>query len=138
MPFVQALDNQIADLVLGDGTYTKETTVFVGLSTTTPTKVGGNVTEPVANGYARVSVTNNLANWPDANASGLKSNGTVITFPVATGAGWGTVTHVVVYNASTAGTFMMYGLLTTPKLVSAGDTASLAIGAFDLQMGPAS
>jgi hypothetical protein len=138
MPWVQALDNAVADHVIGGGTYTKVATTFVGLSTTTPTKVGGNVTEPVGNGYARVSVTNNATNWPNTSGSGLKSNGTVITFPVATGAGWGTVTHVVVYDASTAGTFMMYGLLTTPKLISSGDTASFAIGAIDLQMGPAS
>jgi hypothetical protein len=140
MPFTTALDNAVADHVLGGPNYTRVANVYIGLSSTTPTKAGGNITEPVGGGYARVLKPNDVTNWPAAAAS-LKSNGTVITFPPAsaTWAAGANMTHMVIWNdpTGTATTNVIaWGAMTTPKPVLSGDTASFAIGAVDLQLGP--
>ena len=130
-----ALKNAILDEVFGAVDYTAETDIYIGLSSTTPTVTGTNVTEPSGGSYARVQKTNNATNWPSASG-GAKSNGTAITFPTATG-DWvsgADLTHVVLYNAASSGTFLGYGALTTPKPVLNGDTASYAIGELDITL----
>jgi hypothetical protein len=80
-------------------------------------------------------VTNNSTNFPAASG-GAKSNGTAITFPQATAnwAGGADLTHVVLFDAATAGNPIMYGALTTPKPVLNGDTASFAVGDLDFTL----
>jgi hypothetical protein len=101
-------------------------TLYVGLSTTTPSNTGTGVTEPTGGAYARVAVTNDATNFPAATAR-AKSNGTDVVFPTAT-ASWGTVTHFVVYDASTAGNFVAWGALTVPVSVVSGATVTFATG----------
>lgn len=127
MPFTTYMDNAILNEFFGGVDYDPPATVYVALSTTTPTKTGTNVSEPSGNGYKRVAVTNNASSFPNAS-NGTKSNGTVITFPEATGA-WGTVTHFVVYDSLTAGNALVYGALTTAKTIESGDTPSFSAGA---------
>lgn len=122
--------NNVLDNRFGAVTSTPPATYYVGLSTTTPTNTGGSVTEPSSGSYARVAVTNNTTNWPSASGRS-KSNGTAITFPSATGS-WGTITHFVIYDASTAGTFRAWGALTTPRAVVSGDTPAFAVGALTI------
>lgn len=124
--FADYLENKLLDLVFGAVAFSAPTPVFVGLSTTTITDAGGNITEPSGNGYARVSLTNNATNWPAASA-GSKANGTVITFPAATGS-WGTITDWFISDAASAGNILVYGTLTTAKAFGSGDTASFAVG----------
>jgi hypothetical protein len=102
-------------------------TYYVGLSTTLPTNTGTNVTEPSGGSYARVAVTNNATNFPAA-AARSKSNGTVITFPTAS-ASWGTVSHFVLYDAATAGTFRAWGALAAAQAIASGGTPDFPIGA---------
>ena len=102
-------------------------TVHIGLSTTTPSGTDTNVTEPVGNGYARVATS--AATWAAA-ASGAITNAAAITFATATGAGWGTVTHVVAYDATTAGNLMWFGSITS-QAVPAGVTVSIPVGEAD-------
>src|SRR6185312_16496996 len=113
MPFTTFTADTILDEFFGGTDYKPPTTLHVGLSTSAPTKTGGNITEPVGKGYARVAVANTMANFPKAS-NGTKSNGTNITFPEATGA-WGTMTHFVVFDAATGGNAVMYGALTNEK-----------------------
>lgn len=101
-------------------------TLYVGLSTTTPTNTGTSVTEPSTGAYARVAVTNNATNFPAATAR-AKSNGTDIVFPTATGS-WGTITHFVIYDALTSGNFVAWGALTVPVSVITGATVTFATG----------
>lgn len=124
--FADYLENKLLDLVFGAVAFSAPTPIFVGLSTTTITDAGGNITEPSGNAYARVSVTNNAANWPAASG-GSKSNGTTITFPAATGS-WGTITDFFISDASSGGNILAYGALTAGKAIANGDTASFAIG----------
>ena len=101
-------------------------TLYIGLSTTTPTNTGTSVTEPAGSAYARVAVTNNVTNFPAAS-SRSKSNGTDIVFPTATGS-WGTITHFVIYDALTGGNFVAWGALTVPVSVINGATVTFVTG----------
>lgn len=121
MAFSNYLRDELLDEVWGGEDFTPPTSVYVGLSTTTPNDDGTNVSEPSGGSYARVETTNNLTNWPAAT-DGVKENGAEITFPQAT-ASWGTVTHVVMYDADTGGNFLGFGALTTSKSIENGDTA---------------
>ena len=107
MPFMTNTLNQILDHVHGEAALTMPT-IHLALSTTTPTVAGANITEPVGNGYVRVATSN--ATWTTA-ASGSITNAVDINFPTAT-ASWGTVTHVVAYNASTGGTPLWFASIT--------------------------
>ncbi len=129
--FTDYLENKMLGHLFGTA-YTAPTTVYMALSTTTPTDAGGNVTEPSGNGYARVAIGNNSTNW-NAASGGTVTNKTAITFPEATGS-WGTVTHFVLYDAATAGNALIWGALTASKAIGTGDTASFAAGALSISL----
>lgn len=141
MPFTDAYEQQLLDGVLGDPDFVQED-LWVGLSSTTPTDAGGNVTEPSGGGYARVAISTTAGGAPDFGAAtgtapAEKSNSAQITFPAAT-ADWvagANLTHLVVFNAATAGTCRAFGVLAVAKPVLNGDTASFAIGALDFRLG---
>lgn len=119
------LENQILDTVLGGPARSLDATVWVALYTAAPTDAGGG-TEVSGGSYARVSVTNNVTNWPAA-AGGSKSNGTAIVFPQAT-ANWGTVVAFAVHNHATLDQPLIWGDLTASKSVENGDTAQFDVG----------
>ena len=119
------LENKLLDHVFGATAYSAPATLYVALSTTTPTD-SGNVTEPSGGAYARVAVTNNTTNWPNASG-GSKSNGTAVTFAQAT-ALWGTVTHFVIYDAASSGNMIAFGALETPRVPDFGDVCSFGVG----------
>lgn len=116
---------------LGKASYTMPANLWIGLSTTTPTDAGGNVTEPSGNGYARVSTA--PADWNSASgtAPAASTNANAVTFPAATGS-WGTVTHFTVHSASTAGTVKAWGALTTSQAIGNGNTPSFAAGSLTI------
>lgn len=132
MPFSTYMDNKVMDEIFGKTDYVAPATLYVGLSTTAPTKASGNITEPAGNAYARVAVVNNTTNFPNASG-GTKNNGTVITFPEATGA-WGTVSNWVIFDAITAGNVIAYGTLTNPKAIDVGDTPSFNASTLTLSL----
>lgn len=74
-------------------------TYYLALYTTLPDNEGAGGVEVSGNGYARVQLSDIAA-----AASGNKTNGADIEFPVSTGA-WGTIVGYGVYSAITAGTF---------------------------------
>lgn len=116
------------DSLLGSGS---PATVYVALFTTLPGEDGTGGTEVSGGSYARVAVTNNSTNFPAASTvstTGTKSNGTTITFPTATGS-WGTVVGFGLYTASTSGTLIGYGSLSSSVAVASGNQASFAPGA---------
>jgi len=126
MPASTYLANKLLEHQVGKTAFTMPT-VYVGLSSTTPTLAGANITEPSTGGYARVTTSG--ASWGSA-AAGSITNAAVLTFPAATAdylAG-ANLTYGIVYDAVTAGNVLGYGVLTVPKNVLNGDTASIAIG----------
>ena len=130
-----ALSNALLDTVLGGATYTPVGTTAIALFTAAP-GAGGTSPSPVevtnANSYARVSLTNNATNWPNASA-GLKSNGTTITFTAATGS-WGTIVAFGIYDSATygAGNLLYFGNLSTAKTVGNTDVVSFAVGTLQI------
>lgn len=132
MPFSTFLANKLIDVSTGKAAYTPPT-VYVGLSSTTPVVGGTNVTEPSTGSYARVATSG--ATW-NAAASGSTSNASSITFPTAS-ADWAAgsnMTYFVLYDASSAGNFLGFGALTTPKAILNGDTASFAAAALTVTL----
>jgi hypothetical protein len=134
---VDTEEQAILNGVLQDPSYAGYATLWIALSTTTPTEAGGNFTEPSTGSYARVSTV--AADWGAASgtAPAVKSNTATKTFPTATG-DWSSgvnMTHFGLYDASTAGNLKWWGALTTAKPVLNGDTASFAAGALILKFG---
>lgn len=119
------LEGKIIEHVLRNVSYTSPTTVYVGLFTSDPGEASGG-TEVSGNGYARTAATFG------AHSGGICSNSAAVTFPVATGS-WGTVTHFVIFDASTGGNRLYHGSLTTSKAITTDDVfefpaGNLAIG----------
>lgn len=106
-------------------------TLYVALLTAAPSDTGGG-TEVTGGSYARVAVTSSLANWAGTQSAasttastgtgGTTSNNGAITFPAPT-ANWGVVTHVGVYDATSAGNLLFWTALTVSKTVNNGDAA---------------
>lgn len=66
-----------------------------------------------------------------AASGGASSNAAAIEFPQAT-ASWGTITHVALIDAVTAGHVLMWSALDAPKAVDNGDTFKIAVGDLDI------
>lgn len=85
---------------------------YIGLSTSTPTVNGENVNEPASSaGYYRVS----LGELSEP-INGVVTNAENISFRESTSS-WGTVTHFVIYDAEVGGNLLMFGALSTPRVV---------------------
>ena len=118
--------------LIGDD-QTSAATLYFALSTTTPTVTAGaitNVNEPSGGDYARVAVTNSSTNFEITDNTG--SNLTAVTFPTASGT-WGAITHLVAYDAASAGNALWFGGLTgAPVSVNTGSTVEFAAGTISI------
>lgn len=136
MPFSTAIDNSIIDHYTTKATWSARTAnaTWLALSSTTPTKSGSNVTEPSGGSYARVQVT---ASEFDSAASSATANNAEQAFPQAT-ADWvsgADLTHLCIFDASSAGTFIGFKALTVAKPALNGDTLKFPTGDIDIAMG---
>lgn len=96
------------------------TEYYIGLSTTESTMSGANVSEPSTSaGYGRVLLEN-----LSAPVNGVVTNTANINFEEST-ASWGTVTHFVIYDAEIDGNLLMYGALSTPRVVEAATVMTI-------------
>ena len=111
--------NAGVDLCLDSGV---PATIYQGLSSTTPTAAGANVTEPVGNGYAR-KATNLAAAASQQRASSNAQN------HAAAGGDWGLMTHTVYFTALTGGTFIYFDDLDANRNMVDGAEMDFAIGA---------
>lgn len=119
----QALINH----VLRNSAYTQAATVYVALYTSDPTNADTG-TEVTGGSYARQS-----AAFAAPSGTGATDNTGTITFPTAT-ANWGTVTHVGIRDASTAGNLLFYGPLSSARTILNGDIAKFNIGDLDVSL----
>lgn len=107
--------------------------VYVALFTAAPSDSGGG-TEVSGNAYARQAVST-TGGWSDPGASsGATDNANDITFPAATPSGWGTITHVGIFDAVTAGNLLFHGALTASKVVNANDVFKFLAGQLDITL----
>ena len=124
------LEAQIANLIFRTQVAWKPTAVYFALYTAAPSDSGGG-TEVSGGSYARVQVTQADAQWNAPAAAGLIDNVNAITFTTAT-ANWGTITHVGIHDAVSAGNLLMWGALTASKVINNGDTFEFAAGDMDI------
>lgn len=126
---LQALCGKASSITLGQ-------TAYVGLSTTTPTAAGGNVTEPSGNGYSRVMLGNCSQSYTQkmgTPSGGAVSNTEIIYCTEATGA-WGTITHFCIYDALTGGNLLAYGALTTAIIPTANTIPIIRVGELNISL----
>lgn len=116
--------------------------ISIALTATVPTETGtgGNIDEVPHNfGYARQIATGNTV-WSepaqDAGGSGYIQNNSAITFGPNVTTDWGWVSGVAILDATgnDAGNMLMWGQLTTPKLVSVSDTLTFASGSIIIRL----
>ena len=116
------LENKVLDHVLGNTAYTQPATLYLGLWTADNGLESGTITGEVSGGsYARQTITFSAA------AAGSADSAATVTFPAAT-ANWGTITHVAIMDASTAGNVLFHGAVTTSKTIESGDTFQVSAG----------
>jgi len=138
--FSEDTDKKVLDHYIGAQALTPPATIYVGVSSTTIAGDGTGITEPTigVNGYARVAVTNNNTNFPNATivtAKAQKKNGTAITFPQASGTWGAELTDVFLVSASTGGTMLAYAVMSVPKTITTGDTLNFAIDSLTFRLG---
>lgn len=114
------LENALINATLRNTSYTSPTTVYVALYTTDPTDADTG-TEVSGGSYARQAVTFG------APSNGVSTNSASVTFPTASG-NWGTITHIGIRDASTAGNLLYHTPLDTSKTVNTSDVFTISSG----------
>lgn len=133
-----AITEQMAHNILrynfGLVAYNPPTTLYVGLSTTTPTAAGV-VTEPVGNGYQRVAITNSSLTFTTP-INRRTSNTGAIEFPEATPGGWGNITSVFIASAATGqgNTILCYANLPSVRQVLANTIVLFSPGSITFEL----
>jgi hypothetical protein len=125
MSFSNYLETEILDHVFGGNAYTAPGTLYLALFTSNPDEDGSG-TEVSGTSYARTSVAFTVS-------GNTASNTAAVEFPTA-GGSWGTVSHVGIYDASTAGNLMAYAALTTSKAIESGDVFRVPAGDLDITL----
>tara|TARA_R110000868_G_scaffold8081_2_gene41806 strand:- start:31072 stop:31464 length:393 start_codon:yes stop_codon:yes gene_type:complete len=106
----------LLDWLVTTGSATRPTGWYVALYTAAPSDSGGG-TEVSGFNYSRKAITFAAATSPD----GTTSNTNTLLF-TATGGAWGTVTHLGIFDAVSAGNLLWHGALTTSKTIADGDS----------------
>ena len=123
--FTDFLEDAFLDHVFDKVAYTPPAIVYVGLATADPTDAAtGASANECANsfGYQRTAITLGAAASQRVTQSGA------VTFPQASGGGWGTVTHWFLVSSQTygAGDVLAHGAFAASKLINDGNTPSIA------------
>lgn len=118
-------EDAMLDHVFNKLSYTPPATVYVALATADPTDAatGASMSEVAnANGYVRTAITLSAAAARRITQSGA------VTFPQASGGGWGTATHWALVSSNTygAGDVLAAGAFVASKLINDGNTPSIA------------
>ena len=120
------LENALINGTLRATSYTAPTTVYLALYTTDPTDADTG-TECSGTAYARQSITFG------APSNGVSTNSAVIDFPQA-GSAWGTITHIGIRDAVTAGNLLYHSPLDTSKTIASGDVFRVASGSLSVTL----
>ena len=120
------LENALINVTLRATAYTAPTTVYLALYTTDPTDADTG-TECSGTSYVRQSITFG------APSDGVSTNSAAIEFPQAGGA-WGTITHIGIRDASTAGNLLYHSPLDASKTIATGDVFRIAVGSLSVTL----
>jgi hypothetical protein len=131
------LENKLVDHIFRATSFTMPSTLYVSLHTADPGETGATA-EVSGNGYVRAQLNPSTTNWRNTQNSGTGAstgtagatkNAVAVTWPTPTGAGWGTVTHFAIWDASTGGNCLVKGQLASGKTIDADDIVTAAIDA---------
>jgi hypothetical protein len=114
------LENALINGTLRATSYTAPTTIYLALYTTDPTDADTG-TEVSGASYARQTIT------MGSPSNGVSTNSAAIEFPAA-GGSWGTVTHIGIRDALTAGNLLYHTPLDTSKTIATGDIFRVSVG----------
>lgn len=127
MSFSNHLETEILDHVFGGNAYTAPATLYLALHTANPAEDGsGTEVSTSGTAYARQTVTFTVT-------GNTASTSAVVEYSTAT-ASFGTVTHVAVWDASTAGNMLAYAALTSSKAIDTGDVFRVPTGDLDITL----
>lgn len=131
-------EKKFQDLVFGNTSFSAPATIYFGLWTSAVDDLSTGVTagECTGGGYARLAVTNNTTNFPNASGvNALKQNGTAFTFSPNPSATWGTASYGALLDSSSgAGNILAWFPLTNAKVINSGDTVSYPINSIQFTM----
>lgn len=106
---------------------TRPTAWYVALFTSNPAEdASGTEVSTSGTAYARQSASFTVS-------GNTASNSAAIEFPTAT-ASYGTVTHIGVFDAASAGNLIAYAALTTSKAIDTGDVLRVPASDLDITM----
>ena len=127
MSFTNTYENHVMQYVFTSGSVTRPTAWYIGLFTSDPTDTGSAGPAVSGSGYARTSVTFSVTGDTATNTAAVE-------FPAASGGNWGTITHIGVMTASSAGDMIVHSALTTSKAINDGDVFRIPTGDLDITL----
>lgn len=127
MSFSNTHENKVLTWTFTADAVTRPTAWYLALFTTDPAEdASGTEVSTSGTAYARqtvaFTVTGNTA-----------TNSAAVEFPTAT-ASYGTVTHVAVFDAVTAGNMIAYAALSSSKSIDTGDVLRVPAGDLDVTL----
>lgn len=126
------LENALIEHIFRNTSYTRPANIYVALFTAAPSDSGGG-TEVSGGSYARQAIATGASSGWAAVSGGATENSATLTFPTAT-ANWGTITHVGLFDASSAGNLLFHGALTASKTINSGDIFRFNAGDLDVSL----
>jgi hypothetical protein len=113
-------------LFTGDAV-TRPSAFYIALFTSNPAEdASGTEVSTSGTAYARQSATFTVSGNEATNSAAIE-------FPTAT-ASYGTVSHIGVFDAASAGNLIAYAALTTSKAIDTGDVLRLPANELDITM----
>lgn len=114
--FSDYLEDKVLKHVFTNTAYTAPTTIYVALYTAAPSDTGGGTeVSTTSTGYGRQT-----AAFTVSGTATTATNSAAIEYSAAT-ASWGTITHIGLFDASTAGNLLAWAPLTTSRTIATGD-----------------
>lgn len=127
MSFSNYLETELLDHVFTNSAYTAPTTLYLALFSSNPDEDGsGSEISTSGTAYGRETVTFTVS-------GNTATTSAAVEYSTAT-ASWGTVSHVGVYDASTAGNLLAYAALDTSKTIASGDVFRVPAGDLDITL----
>ena len=125
MSFSNYLETELLDHVFANNAYTSPSSVYVSLHTANPDEDASGA-EVSGGSYVRQA-----GSFTVSGATATTS--AAVEFPTAT-ASWGTITHVAIWDASSAGNMLAYAALTASKAIASGDVFRIPTGDLDITL----
>ena len=127
MSFSNTFETRVLTWVFTADGATRPTAWYVALFTNNPDEdASGTEVTTSGTAYARQSATFTVSGNEATNSAAVE-------FPTAT-ASYGTVTHVGVFDASSAGNLIAYAALTTSKAIDTGDVFRIPANELDITL----